>query len=63
MVYQYDYVEQAIIVMAHKKDVLQHAFAWSFVKMADVLELAEADDGEGLLVLVDWIDTDEDERT
>lgn len=30
--------------------------------MAHIVELAEAEDGEGLLVLVDWIGFEEDGR-
>lgn len=33
-----DYVEEAISGTAHVKDVLQYAFMWSFVELADVTE-------------------------
>lgn len=58
---RYDYVGQAMSVTARAKNVLQHAFTRSHVEVADGLELAEADDDEGLLSLVDWVGFDEDE--
>lgn len=51
------------VAMASLKDVLQHAFARSYVKMADVAELAEIDDTKRLLVLANWIVCDEDKCT
>lgn len=55
VVYQYDYAEQPISITADVKDVLQHALMQGYLKMADGLKLAEAYDGEQLLVLVGWI--------
>lgn len=49
--------------MARAKNVLQYTFARSHVEMVDGLELAEAYDEEELLILVDLIRFNEDERT
>lgn len=61
-VYQYDYIDQATSVTADVKDVFHHAFVQSCVEMADGLEMPEVDDGEGLLILVDWIGLQEEQR-
>lgn len=42
-------------VMARIKDMLQHTFARSHVDWAGVLEVADTDDGEGLLVFVNRV--------
>lgn len=44
-------------------DAFQHTHTQGDVDMADNSELAEAEDGEGLLVLVNWIGICEDEHT
>lgn len=47
-VYQYDCSEQVMSVTADVKDVSQHKFTQSSnMEMTDILELAEADNGEG----------------
>lgn len=60
------YAHQAVNIMADVKDVVfqhQHVFAQGYVEIAGILELAEADDLEGLPVLVDWIGFDQDKCT
>lgn len=43
--------------------MFQHAFLQGYIKIADIVEFAEADDGQHFLILRDWIGFEEDERT
>lgn len=49
-------MEQGMDVRVDVKDVFQHDF---YADIADDLELAEADAGEGLPVIVNWIGFEE----
>lgn len=61
--YQFDCTEQAKSITAGAEDVFQRASAQGYAEMAHNLDLDEADNGEGLQLLVDWVDFGEDERT
>lgn len=52
-VYICNYAVQATSVMVDMRDMFHLAFVQGYTEMADVLELTEAKDGGGLLVLVE----------
>ena len=56
------YVDSQLNVTADVKNVFQHAFNQGQFQMAGVVRVAEADD-RSLIVLVDWVDFEDDERT
>ena len=56
------YADRELGMTAQLKDVFRHSFTQGYVEMADIMELAEADDGS-FIVLVDWRGFEEDERT
>lgn len=53
---------QHMRVLVGVKDVPRYAIAQSHGEIADISELAEIDDGGGLVVLADWIGFDEGEH-
>ena len=56
------YADSQLNVTADVKNVFQHAFNQGQFQMAGVVRVAEADD-RSLIVLVDWVGFDVDERT
>ena len=56
------YVDSQLNVTADVKDVFQHAYNQGQFQMAGVVRVAEADD-RSLIVLVDWVGFDVEERT
>lgn len=58
------YAGQAMNDMADVKDLfVPGCIRTGYVEMADVLKLVEAEDGEGLLAVVNWVGFEEDEPT
>ena len=56
------YADSQLNVTADVKNVFQHAFNQGQFQMAGIVRVAEADD-RSLIVLVDWVGFEVDERT
>ena len=56
------YADLQLNVTADVKNVFQHAFNQGLFQMAGIFRVAEADD-RSLIVLVDWVGFEVDERT
>ena len=56
------YADSQLNVTADVKNVFQHAFNQGQCQMAGIVRVAEADD-RSLIVLVDWVGFEVDERT
>lgn len=57
------YTGRAMNLTADVESVFQHALTEDHAEVEDTLELAKADDREGLLGFEGWMEIDEDERT
>ena len=56
------YADSQLNVTAHVNNIFQHALTQGQFQMAGVVRKVEADD-RSLIVLVDWVDFEVDERT
>ena len=57
------YADSALDITSDLKDVFQHSFTQGQFEMSGLVDMAEADDGDGYDVQVQWVGFEDDEDT
>ena len=57
------YADAALVITAEPKDIFQHAFMQGEFEMAAIVDMANAENGSGFEVEVEWVGFDKEENT